>query len=238
MKEIINSINKMSKSALNNYLICQRKYYYSLQDYPKVFNPILQYGIDFHQLLADINTCFLNKIKPESIKDIKFDVANKYLTEVIPTLKRKGYNVIIKREFWVSNNNNFRGIIDAIYTDYNFYRYLLLDYKTTEILKPFISERYEIELMIYLYLITHTLDIKDTKFELGILRFGKKYNEWDLNIIKFDSLKQNEIIDKINKNIKQINNSKNKIDYKKLSNNCNNIMCNYCDFCSICNDDE
>ena len=182
---------KISKSALNLYLSCNRKYWFSLQGLPKVTTADMQYGIDLHEILHHVNYSLRNANNIGYMNNDIYKVEDWepfygnyrfYLDTVLPTMQKLGYdikNISSEEEIIVGD---YKGYIDAVLKNKDG-KVLIVDFKTQSLLKVFDRENYKLELYFYIYLYTQKYSIPLEQTEGAIVRFEQKTQEGDINFL-------------------------------------------------------
>lgn len=230
-------MDRVSKSSLNTFLQCQRKFYYSLlgTELEKT-SPEMQYGTDFHKLLENYNN---KMIKGDFQKEIKVDkeflpTFNKYV-EILGSLEKEGFK-IISSEFPIGAEGFF-GFIDALFYDEKEKKYLILDFKTltSSAYDKANIEKYRLEINFYIYLLSHFKNADYRNILGGVVIFEQKGERAELKYINNDIDKYYSNIDEAKVMLEKLNKADGSPDeFPKVSEDKTDYACRYCSFYNMC----
>ena len=226
---------RVSKSSLNTFLECERKYYYNnilkIQT-PK--NEIVQYGFDFHAIVEQFN----KHITDEIYVDIN-NVADKFKQPflqymiIIDNYYDEDYKLFASELTVKDETKNLYGIIDIILKKDD--KYIIIDLKTVVSFNEFKKEKYEREMVLYVYMLSKTQNIDISKIRTMLIRLqqnGELYDENEIIITEDLITKYLNEADILNTKIKT---SKGIIEeFNMIDKSHNNFKCVYCPFLNIC----
>ena len=182
LREKLNNKVKLSYSSMNNYYLCKFKYYINsvlkLDTFEGSFLTFI--GNLYHHVLKestldnfDFDLSYNNYLKDKSFsnKELFFlDILKEELLFVIDTINYQNKfiglkNTLCEHEFETNPNSNttFNGFIDKIIYDNNYVA--IIDYKTGNTSANIMNLPYgiEMQLPIYVYLLKHNSEFKNSK---------------------------------------------------------------------------
>jgi CRISPR/Cas system-associated exonuclease Cas4 (RecB family) len=222
----------ISKSSLNTWLSCRRKFYYSLLGFPEIKNDRMTYGLVFHDLLNKYNEQLMQgvekKIKIEAVYETPF---NNYTNEILPTVEKSGYQKVPFASEMRVVFENMNGLIDVVFSDTSGKKFLICDYKTVEKIGEFEKEKYKLELYIYAFLFSKIRNIPLTDITTALIRFQQGGKKFDINFIETIPTEVEEAVKSAEEMIKHLETSDGSIEnFPKVSEDNNSYSCKYCDY--------
>ncbi len=230
-------MDRVSKSSLNVFLQCQRKYYYSLLGIePEKETPEIIYGTQFHELLESYN-----KERIKGNKEIKQSVDKKFLPtfqkyiKIVDELEKQGFK-ITAAELPVGIDGLF-GYIDALFYNEKTNKYLIIDFKTlvSEAYNKADIEKYRLEINIYTYILMHMKNLQYRDILGAIIIFEQNGERAELKYINNDGEKFDSAVEKAKNLLDKVMNSNGSPDeFPKISETKSESVCMFCPYYNIC----
>ncbi len=230
-------MDRVSKSSLNTFLQCQRKFYYSLLGTEmEKETPEMAYGTEFHKLLEDYNKKRIKGLtQTENKVDKKFAPTFQKYIEAVNKLESEGFK-ITAAEYPVGLDGLF-GYIDALFYNEKEKKYLIIDFKTivSSSYNKIDVEKYRLEINIYTYILMRMKGVNYRDILGAIFFFEQNGERADLKYINNDGEKFESAIEKANKMLeKLINSSGLPSEFPKVSENKTDSSCTFCPYFDIC----
>ena len=231
---------KLSKSKINDYLQCPRKFRYSyINKIETEENEYFKIGGDVHQIAEDFIKLWQ---KDDSIDflDTLYELESKYdddykdhCIHLADFFKEKltceGYEVFSTEEYLFSEKYNFSGLADIVLEKDG--KLTVIDYKTG---KSKSARDYVTELCYYKMLVEDAYPDKTVEYAAIYFTKDGKYSE--LKFIEEDYSAVNCSVTEYNNKIELIEKVREKIEAGEFSPK-RQYLCQYCDFKTHCDEE-
>ncbi len=230
-------MDRVSKSSLNTFLQCQRKYYYSLLGMEsEKETPEMIYGTEFHELLEDYNKELIKgNRQPKKNVDKKFLPTFQKYIQIVDMLEKQGFK-ITAAELPVGMDGLF-GYIDALFYNEKTNKYLIIDFKTlvSAAYDKADIEKYRLEINIYTYILMHMKNLQYRDILGAIIIFEQSGERAELKYINNDGEKFDSAIEKAKKLLDKVMNSNGSPDeFPKVSETKSDSACFTCPYYNVC----
>lgn len=230
-------MDRVSKSSLATFLMCKRKYYYSLIGFKEEPNKYMIYGTEFHDIVNKFNRKIIKENNFNESINIGMNKTYKnnfdsYLN-ILKEFNKEGYNLIPYASELPVNYDDIFGFIDIIL--HNNGKYLIIDMKTIPYFNKFSEEKYRQELYLYAWLFSKAYNVELSNINTALIRFEQNGSKYDINRVSIDNLQLEGVVLETYSMKEFILNSRGEEkEFPKISKDKTSFVCKFCPYFKIC----